>query len=1368
MAVVVCPRCRAPNDNPPDANGKYRCVICEHVWLAEGALTTTQAPPRPRPSARSNPRISQEYLPDEPANEAARALTTRQSAEASGAARVLPPVDKPQRPASDMRPHSDRSHGGVIPPLKVLPPSPEREQERADAQARPALPANGPLPKVTPTTPTMEVDMDLFDRLEKEAQVNRSKQRTVAELTFEPAGTPSPENGRNMACPVCGHAFIASSNAKAQTCPQCHTTFDHASGRFATAEAQGEGTDHLLGKNIRGCVIDRKLGEGGMGSVYHARQLSLERSVAIKVLPPDLARNRNFIQRFEREAKSLAKINHPNILHIYDFGEETSLKLYFMIIEFVDGTDLGEVLNRRQTLPQLEVLDLLRQSAMGLEMAAAKGVIHRDIKPDNLMIAGDGICKVSDFGLAKGYGEENEVTSVGVRVGTPAFMSPEQCDGIEVDWRSDVYNLGCTAYLCLTGRLPFDGETPFSIMLKHKNDPIPSVREVSPSVDQGVDNLIRRMLAKKPADRCESWHALIEEIEHVEVALSGDPNIARKTRNQIQALVGGKSSEPTSARLEERRLPSPVPLRISPAVVPSAPASPATPGAAQRSAPSGRAAVVAPSPAGTTPGALPDWLKPVDIPSSPPPAPGAPAAPTSPSPSKQPPGHGSSRAAGFTAVPPPVMDHRIPSQELRVAGSSLDREGAGPGRASKRLNPEFEAARERGMRSESDGVAASAERLFSAGRFDAAAKEFRKAAQISPSPDHAERLRARAAEARRAGRWRRLGRRGAMLLVVLALAAVVGRYGTPQLHELLAEREYHGIVAEVRDPHQLADRLRAFANATKPYDWYLTVFRRGYAIAAVDEAKRQAEEVEGQQQRAPVTGGDDGARLRDLEAAYADPAVGLPEVLNRAAKLAGASSGREHERAQEIAALAQAQVENMGAELRRIQGLLKEGKHREALAGAEHFRSSFPRAGALAASLPLPAKLVITSDDGAPSDADVRVDGMSLPAGERRFCRHGDRETVVDIAAAGYAPTRVTVPMDARLEERAVEVRLVLAPTWTRALGPSAGGWAVLRPAADGVYVQRAEASALLRGTDGEVLATLEPTAGHQGASYTSLWLEDHGRLIIGMDDGQVRAVDPRTLQVVQVLGRGKVPVLAWMEIPLTYRSGERGRYLIEDAHSGRRIVATVGGQEWWSYQGISSAKLAPWLAHVGDHVVVLDDASAQFLEEDGSSVAQLSDLAGERIAPVIQLPGDSGVLVPTAVGVQWLRLNAHEPLLQPVSDQLLATAGPALATASAEVVALARADRGLDLAVVDGSTLSLRWHVELASPAMVAPGIGDGVVVAADAAGHLSIHSLDDGALLKRIPHTAPLAAAPLVRGGQIVVVDVKGTVAAYAVPKK
>ena len=238
---------------------------------------------------------------------------------------------------------------------------------------------------------------------------------------------------------------------------------------------------------------------------YIARQLSLDRTVALKILPPELKRNTKFLQRFEQEAKSLARINHPNILHVYDFGTDREHGIYYMVMEYVEGDDLSEILQHEEKVDQIRSLQIIKQTAVGLGNAFNKGVIHRDIKPDNLMITPDGVCKVADFGLAKDVAAAVQVTNTGARVGTPAFMSPEQCDGDTIDHRSDIYSLGVTLYVALTGYLPFHADSPFAIMLKHKNDPVPSVLNRSPQVDRRVDRLVQRMMAKKPSDRFNDY-----------------------------------------------------------------------------------------------------------------------------------------------------------------------------------------------------------------------------------------------------------------------------------------------------------------------------------------------------------------------------------------------------------------------------------------------------------------------------------------------------------------------------------------------------------------------------------------------------------------------------------------------------------------------------------------------------------------------------------------------------------------------------------------------------------------------------------------------------------------------------------------------
>ena len=282
-------------------------------------------------------------------------------------------------------------------------------------------------------------------------------------------------------------------------------------GAVEIAESSGS-MDLHIGSQLGGCRILDKLGEGGMGTVYLARQKSLDRHVAIKVLAPEFTAQNTFMRRFEQEAKILADINHANVLHVYDYGEDPQTKRFYMVMEYVKGQDLADVLRHRRRLSEIETLHIMHQAALGLQQAAKKDVIHRDIKPDNLMLAEGGLVKVMDFGLAKADRQDALMTSAGLRVGTPAFMSPEQCDGEAVDSRSDIYSLGITAFVALTGKLPYNGDSPFAIMLKHKTAPVPSVRSVLPHTSACVDDLLQHMMAKSPDDRPQTIVELIERI----------------------------------------------------------------------------------------------------------------------------------------------------------------------------------------------------------------------------------------------------------------------------------------------------------------------------------------------------------------------------------------------------------------------------------------------------------------------------------------------------------------------------------------------------------------------------------------------------------------------------------------------------------------------------------------------------------------------------------------------------------------------------------------------------------------------------------------------------------------------------------------
>lgn len=287
-----------------------------------------------------------------------------------------------------------------------------------------------------------------------------------------------------------------------------------SSKKSERAEEEEEKEDSLIGKTLGGYEIIRTLGEGGMGAVYEARQLSLDRSVALKVLAANLAADKNFIRRFAREALSVAKLNHTNIIQIYDVGKAEGQ--YFFAMEFVQGKTLQEMLDESGTMDLLAAVGYIIQAARGLEYAHRKNIIHRDIKPDNIMINEEGIAKVADLGLAKKMqDEEISVTLSGVAMGTPYYMAPEQAhDAKKVDQRADIYSLGCTLYHLISGRIPYDGGSAYEIITKHISEPLTPVHILNENVPVDLSNVVAKMMAKKKEERYQSMKEVVEALEN--------------------------------------------------------------------------------------------------------------------------------------------------------------------------------------------------------------------------------------------------------------------------------------------------------------------------------------------------------------------------------------------------------------------------------------------------------------------------------------------------------------------------------------------------------------------------------------------------------------------------------------------------------------------------------------------------------------------------------------------------------------------------------------------------------------------------------------------------------------------------------------
>ncbi|MHC4598028.1 MAG: protein kinase domain-containing protein [Planctomycetota bacterium] len=281
-------------------------------------------------------------------------------------------------------------------------------------------------------------------------------------------------------------------------------------------------TDPLIGKTVGSFRIESKIGEGGMGAVYHAIHTRLEREAAFKVLPAHLMKgNRNLVDRFFIEARAAAKLDHPNVVKVYDAEEVEGL--HYIAMEYVRGPDVKELLHDRGPLNSMEGLEIALQAAKGLRAAHAEKIIHRDVKPANLMLTAGGVIKVADFGLARNVDAASHPTQSGQVVGTPAYMSPEQADGKKADFRSDIYSLGVTLFEMVTGSVPFWAETSLAILRAHVEAPVPDPVAFNGEVSPLLTPLVKRMMAKSREERFPSYDALIEEIAGIKKTLASGP-----------------------------------------------------------------------------------------------------------------------------------------------------------------------------------------------------------------------------------------------------------------------------------------------------------------------------------------------------------------------------------------------------------------------------------------------------------------------------------------------------------------------------------------------------------------------------------------------------------------------------------------------------------------------------------------------------------------------------------------------------------------------------------------------------------------------------------------------------------------------------
>ncbi len=307
--------------------------------------------------------------------------------------------------------------------------------------------------------------------------------------------------------------------------------------------------------------IVAELGRGGMGVVYKGYETSLNRYVAIKVLAESLAHDESVKERFLREARSMAALNDPHIIQIYFIGDDAG-QTYF-VMEFVDGESLGSLLKREGKLKPEQAAKIVYQTAQGLATAHDKGVIHRDIKPGNLMISSRGSVKIADFGIAlKTQDFSKKLTSTGEFVGTPGYLSPEVCLGKPVDQRSDIFSLGIVLFECLAGRMPFTDESPLGLMLEVVKADIPDVRQLNSEVDPELSRILGRMIAKDPAERYQSCQELEADLAKHPLVAKGGPITVMTKMSPAAATVIGQKTPVSGQRSLPSTTPTPQPLPV--------------------------------------------------------------------------------------------------------------------------------------------------------------------------------------------------------------------------------------------------------------------------------------------------------------------------------------------------------------------------------------------------------------------------------------------------------------------------------------------------------------------------------------------------------------------------------------------------------------------------------------------------------------------------------------------------------------------------------------------------------------------------------------------------------------------------------------
>ncbi|MGB2905747.1 MAG: protein kinase, partial [Candidatus Aminicenantaceae bacterium] len=336
-----------------------------------------------------------------------------------------------------------------------------------------------------------------------------------------------------MKCPKCD----ADNTRDSQFCKKCATSLTGVdeSQHPITKTIETIREELTTGSTFAGRYqIIEELGKGGMGTVYKVLDKETNERIAVKLIKPEIASDKNSIERFRNEMTTARKISHRNVCRMYDLNKEADT--YYLTMEYVSGGDLRAFIRRAAPLSTARAVSLAKQISEGLAEAHKTGIVHRDLKPANIMIDDNGNVRIMDFGIARAL-KGKGITGAGVMIGTPEYMSPEQVDGKEVDLRSDIYSLGIILYEMTTGKTPFEGESPFTIGIKHKSETPKDPRELNTQIPEGLGHVILKCLEKEKDTRFQSAGELLSELTAIEEGIPtterAAPSIKTTTSKEV-------------------------------------------------------------------------------------------------------------------------------------------------------------------------------------------------------------------------------------------------------------------------------------------------------------------------------------------------------------------------------------------------------------------------------------------------------------------------------------------------------------------------------------------------------------------------------------------------------------------------------------------------------------------------------------------------------------------------------------------------------------------------------------------------------------------------------------------------------------------